>query len=507
VLAAGVGLRVWAYWTRGAFWIDEAALASNIVDRPWSAVARPFIYQQLAPYFYVLLTKLLTVLLGVSEWSLRLPSLLAGLGLLPLLALLARRLFALPAAVCAVAFASFAPLLVHYSGELKPYAGDAFVATALLLMLWHAFEEGRSGSALLPLTAAGMLAPWFSLPSIFVLAAAGAAWVVDGITGRRERRYWLAVAAAGSLWLLSFAAHYALVLRMRPEDANSLQLYWIGHDGFPLSPVHAWTELRWFVAKGLYVFTLFVAPGRFGVRYFMALCWLCGLVIVWRRNKAMAVALVVPLLIFFAATASRAYVMTDRLLLFAAPSIIVPCAGGIAALAGVRSVVSPLAAAWLVAGTALLNAARLPAALTWLHPPAASGTRAALVYLQKRFQPADVLYVDELSYWVSAYYAKRVHLDVPCMPGESTDHVLARISNPLQALAGYRRVWALVPVENPRGAGVRTPVGPHEHLLKERLSAIGTQVSVIEAGDVRVYLYEVSAGLAGTAARAALPPL
>jgi uncharacterized membrane protein len=502
VLAAGVALRLWTYWARGAFWIDEAALASNIVDRSWSAVARPFIYQQLAPYFYVLLTKLFSVLLGVSEHVLRLPSLLVGLATLPLMALLALRLFALPAAVCAVAFAGFAPLLVHYSCELKPYACDAFVATGLLLLLWQALGAYRQWRALLPLTAAGILAPWFSLPSIFVLAAAGAALLVDGITRRREPRYWLAVVAAGSLWLLSFGAHYALVLRLRPEDAESLQLYWAGHDGFAPLPLRAWTDLRWFAAKACYVFTLFVAPGGFGLRYFMSLVWLLGLLLVWHRDKAMTIALVGPLLVFFAATALHAYVMTDRLLLFAAPSIILPCAGAIAALARVRGGVSQLLAAWSVLGVAVVSLAQLPAALSWLRMPAPSGVRPSLSYLRKRVQPGDVLYVDELTYWVSAYYAKRVHLEVPCVPGESTDHVFARFSNPLRALAGYRRVWALLPAGAAPG---RSALASRERLLKERLSALGRQVSTLDAGDVRLYLYELTPGLTGTAARAELP--
>lgn len=73
--------------------IDEAALASNSVDRSWAVVARPFIRQQLASYFYVLLAELATVLFGVAEYS---------LAVLPALAL--------PAAFCAVALASDARL-------------------------------------------------------------------------------------------------------------------------------------------------------------------------------------------------------------------------------------------------------------------------------------------------------------------------------------------------------------------------------------------------------------
>jgi hypothetical protein len=58
-LAVGATLRLWAYASRDV----EAALASNIIDGSWGSsavVARRFIYQQLAPYFYVLLAKLAT---------------------------------------------------------------------------------------------------------------------------------------------------------------------------------------------------------------------------------------------------------------------------------------------------------------------------------------------------------------------------------------------------------------------------------------------------------------
>jgi hypothetical protein len=508
-LAVGATLRLWAYASRDVFWIDEAALASNIVDRPWAVVARPFIYQQLAPYFYVLLAKLATVLFGVTEYSLRLPALLAGLAFLPALALLTKRLFALPAAFCAVAFATGARLLVHYATELKPYSGDALVATVLLITAWHVFAQSgaRGWRALLPLTAAGVLAPWFSLPAVFVLAALGVGLLVDGVARSREHglrdapRYWLAVAAVGFLWLLSFFAHYALVLRLRPSEVASLQLYWAGRDGF--APLRGLSALRWFAAKSCYLFTLFVVPAGFGLRYFAALLWLVGIVVVWRKSKAMAIALVGPLPVFFAATALHAYVMTDRLALFAAPLIIVPCAGGVAALVSAGSVVSQLAAAWLVAGMSVLSA--VPLLMQLLHPPPASGIRSALTYLQQRVRPSDALYVEELSYWVSAYYARRAHLVVPCLAGESTDHVFARTSNPLRALRGYHRVWALLHVDMARTPHVRMPFEQQEHLLKERLSALGTQISMFDAGDVHVYLYDLLKP-AGSE-RAALPAL
>jgi hypothetical protein len=125
------------------------------------------------------------VLFGVAEYSSRLSSLSAGLAFLYLhLALLRKRVFALPAAICAVASAAGVRLRVHHATELEPYSGEASAATAQSITAWHVYAQSgaRGWRALLPLMAAGMLAPWF-----LAVAAAGCLWLPAATSARVAR--------------------------------------------------------------------------------------------------------------------------------------------------------------------------------------------------------------------------------------------------------------------------------------------------------------------------------
>jgi hypothetical protein len=236
LLGVGALVRIWAFAIRGPLWTDEAGLALNIVGRELDSIARPFVYQQYAPYFYVISDKLTTLALGASEQALRLPSLLAGLLLLPAMAFLALRMADGRAALFALALLAPNGLAIHYSTELKPYEQDALVSTGLLLLAVRALPRGSDQAerrhALLLLAACGMLAPWFSLPSIFVLTAIGVALAVDAWQRRLSPKAWLGLAAVGVPAVISFAAHYLLFLRANPADAADLQRYWTAMDAF-----------------------------------------------------------------------------------------------------------------------------------------------------------------------------------------------------------------------------------------------------------------------------------
>jgi hypothetical protein len=147
LLGVGALVRIWAFAIRGPLWTDEAGLALNIVDRELDSIARPFVNQQYAPYLYVLSDKLTTLALGASEQALRLPSLLAGLLLLPAMAVLAYRLSAdRRAALFALALLVPNGLAIFYSTELKPYEQDALVSTALLVLALRALRGGSDPS-------------------------------------------------------------------------------------------------------------------------------------------------------------------------------------------------------------------------------------------------------------------------------------------------------------------------------------------------------------------------
>jgi len=116
LLLVGAALRAWEYFGGASLWLNEIAVARNVLDRSaLDLVSRPLDYDQSAPPAYLLATKLATALLGDGELAFRLPPFLAGLAALALFPLVARRLLEPRAALVATALAALAVPLVQYA--------------------------------------------------------------------------------------------------------------------------------------------------------------------------------------------------------------------------------------------------------------------------------------------------------------------------------------------------------------------------------------------------------
>jgi hypothetical protein len=124
---------------------------------------------------------------------------------------LASRFLAPAQARLAAMIGIFCPLLITYSNAVKQYSVE--LLTGMLLMLaWERALAGHfRGRAALTLVAAGAVAPWAALTSVFVL---GACWVQLTIPAARRRAGARRVAIAASLcWGLSAATAYLVVYR------------------------------------------------------------------------------------------------------------------------------------------------------------------------------------------------------------------------------------------------------------------------------------------------------
>jgi len=78
IIGIGVVLRLWQYGANPSIWVDEAALARNIIDRDLWQLLGPLDYAQVAPAGFLLAVKLTAVLFGISEYALRLVPIFAG---------------------------------------------------------------------------------------------------------------------------------------------------------------------------------------------------------------------------------------------------------------------------------------------------------------------------------------------------------------------------------------------------------------------------------------------
>lgn len=143
LLAAGTALRSYGFTDHG-LWIDEYgtwwAVAGETFRDCWDRVIA--IHGQSPLYYF--LVRASTEALGVGTASLRLPSLLAGLGLLAFAYPLAMRLFRSRriSLICVSAFA-VNPQLIYHTQEARPYALALLLAAASFYFHAAAVDRGR----------------------------------------------------------------------------------------------------------------------------------------------------------------------------------------------------------------------------------------------------------------------------------------------------------------------------------------------------------------------------
>jgi uncharacterized membrane protein len=141
-------------------------------------------------------------LFGDGDFAARLPSLIAGVALVPAVAWLAVELFDRRTAVVAGLFASVSPLLVFYSQEASGYALVALFGTLAVIGAVRIAKRGTPGDFVLH-AAAASLALWSDWSGVLIVAATEIALAAALV--RRRRRGELPRRVLG-LWALDTLA-------------------------------------------------------------------------------------------------------------------------------------------------------------------------------------------------------------------------------------------------------------------------------------------------------------
>jgi uncharacterized membrane protein len=312
LLLAGLALRMRQYLSGRSFWLDEAMLALNIVHRDFAGLFRPLDYDQGAPLGFLLLEKLTITLLQNGELTLRLPPFVAGCLALVFFYIFLRRFLSPAGSLPALAFFVFSERLIYYTSELKQYIFDVFVLLALLLVFLYAIprQENQSppGRAWIGLLLAGILAVWFSHPSVFMLSGIGLTLLWQN---RHNRRKLIQVGLVITGWLVSFGGVFLASLSSLAAN-DFLMDYW--QDYFmPLPP---------WIAPERYLSVLSHAITYFGVSipaWLAGLIFLGGLIALWRIHPSLASVFGLAVLAAFGASALGKYPLGGRMLLFIAP--------------------------------------------------------------------------------------------------------------------------------------------------------------------------------------------
>jgi hypothetical protein len=417
------------YLAGRSLWHDEAALALNVLEQPFTGLLGPLAYTQAAPVGFLLLTKLVVLLLGASEYALRLVPFTAAVASIGLFYAVAKRILPAPGATAALALLALASPLVNYGCQLKPYAVDACIMLGLLLHFSTRPAPGHlRGAVRLAVLGAG--AVWLSYPSVFVLAGLGTPLLLQSLCGRDWKRVALLGGAYG-FWVANAAWLYLVSERWMATDPHVVR-YWSA--GFMPLPPWSLEQLRWFSrtlggtlqnVAGLRPPP--VAAMLVGVGFFVLL----------RDNRRTWWNLSLPALVTLLASGLRLYPFKGRTIFFLAPLLYLLAGAGFAFFwqRGER-----------VLGALLLAVLLVPAGIRkgegLFRSDRESAVPAVLAYARDHWRDGDFIYVYSGAEYTFRYYSGRFGFTPEQFRiGISERKVPAKLLEELEDLRGHRRLW------------------------------------------------------------------
>ncbi len=328
-IVLGAAVRVWAVSHRGSLWLDEAALALNVMTRSFSELLHPLDWGQAAPVGFLWLERAFAFHAEVPDAWLRAVPFLAGVALPWLMWNLGRRMLGTAAGALGAVAAAGSMIALRYSTEAKPYASDAATAALLALLACAAIDEPGRMRRWWALGAGIVLGVLLSLPAVFVVAAIALAVLVER-AARTSRGARSIVAPALGVSALLFVALWFTAYGAGASNP-SLRAYWapvmldLTADDRIVRIVRVLMELTWIPLQ----WTGSLAGTAIGTAL-----WISGVTVISRRRASHAIVLSAPVLLAMAASVLGKYPLSDRLAFFAVPGVWVAQA---AALVGARN--------------------------------------------------------------------------------------------------------------------------------------------------------------------------
>ncbi len=427
IIAIGLLIRIIQYLVNRSIWLDEAMLALNIMEKNVFQLFGPLDRDQAAPYLFLLVEKILSILFGSSEFVLRFFPLLSSITALITFVFIANRLFEAKYSLIPILLFCFSSKLIYYAQEVKPYSSD--VATALILFVAYlrfGSEINIKKKNIFILSVLGVFALWFSYPAMFVLGGIGGAMLIEQfITSDKKNIKPLLIILF--VWTINIIVLYFLQFKSVSNNER-LSKFW--DEGFLHFPLNLDNLLIRF-----FQYSDFGYPIVWLVGFFV----LIGIADIFLKKHFQYLPLIFTfcLLLFFAAL--HKYPFSDRCILFAMPFLYLLIGIGIVATVTNKHYIYLIILAPIICFPFLQNAyagVREPILREEIRP---------LIYtLNKEKKKDDITYVYYGAYWAFKYYQELLNLDDKgLLRGLERRGDTASLKLTAQKISEHPRAWLL----------------------------------------------------------------
>jgi hypothetical protein len=217
-----IGISAYVFSIGRSLWLDEAMLAYSFSQRDLLNLANGAIeWNQSAPVVYLYIVKIITILFGNSEFTLRLWSFICYILLLVSCYYILKKILSVRFPLLGAAFVANIPFLIYYASEFKPYMSDC-LSIMLVLIAYFLYDNKKINPLVLASFFALMI--WNSNPSCFFIAGILIYEFVNSAVKKDYSNLKITV-FVGLATLTSFTIYYFFWLKP-VIDTGYMQKFW-----------------------------------------------------------------------------------------------------------------------------------------------------------------------------------------------------------------------------------------------------------------------------------------
>jgi len=395
IIGTGIAIRLCQLLENRSLWLDGALLALNIVKKTSSELwdRNLMVYNQAAPLLFLQVEKLSFTLLGPTETALRLfPFVCSCVSLILLYKILDDIIDSRLWLSVGLGIGTFSYWLVYFAQEVKHYAIDEMVALCIILVLIR-FRAGPPWTitqlAIFSIT--GVFAPWFSHPSVFMLAAMGAALCIACFK-KGNRKDVLDLMLVFVLWGITLALLYRISLSDIAQN-NDLQRFW----AFAFIPYPTGFEQ---ISTDLKLFTEFLTYAGFTSTWAILIgcLFFIGIIELFKKNWTIGLMFFLPFCFTILASMIHQYPFHGRLLLFLIPILYITIVYGAEKLTQGRSYYVSLVVAGFILYPFIKDFDRIS------KPIQREEIRSLISFVDRNRKPQDKVYLLQWAVPLVRYY-------------------------------------------------------------------------------------------------------
>ena len=479
IIACLVGffLRTYFYIINRSLWLDEAMLALNIVNRSFLDLLKPLDLDQAAPVGFLLLQKVAICLLGVRDYVLRIVPMLSGLLSIPLMYAVTSQ-YRQSCVFFSLALFALSLKLIYYSSELKQYSTDVLASLLLLFIVPKCIEKNVKPHALIALGITGVMAMWFSHPSLFVLAGILLTLGLTFATNRAGYRLmWLI--GVGVVCLINLAIIYCVSLRC--IESNSDLLNYHSKSFAPLP----WTNFRWYYDA---LIGMLSNPATLPTNLITVGLLIIGTFSFAAKKWQLMLVLLAPLLFTLVTSGLGRYPFTGRFLLFLLPPLLLLLNEGFERFWRILSK-GNRSLSWLVSVSLIIYFLYGPTATAYKNlqsPPMREDIKSVMSYMKKHYLKTDVIYIyygggPAFEFYAPLYGFNRDSYTV----GSNARNKPTQYIEDIKKINHSRRVWFVF------SHNCSWCVVNEQDFILEHLNKIGLKKDEHTAEGASAYLYDL----------------